>query len=131
MIRRTLIGSTAILLLAGACGRESRIAAPSAATPSGASSALADVPRTPRPAGGRAPVFWIGMDGLDFEVLDRLAADGTMPNWKRLAAEGATARLRSFVPLISPIVWTTAATGVAPDVHRVLDFQEADPKTGA
>src|SRR4029077_18724919 len=32
--------------------------------------------------------------------------------------------------LISPILWTTAATGVGPDVHRVLDFQETDPKTG-
>ena len=53
-----------------------------------------------------------------------------MPNWKRLASEGYTARLKSFAPLISPILWTTAATGVSPDVHRVLDFQEVDPKTG-
>jgi Flp pilus assembly protein TadD len=71
------------------------------------------------------------MDGLDWDLLDRLAADGTMPNWKRLETEGATARLRSFAPLISPILWTTAATGAPPDVHRVLDFQEVDPKTGA
>jgi tetratricopeptide (TPR) repeat protein len=54
-----------------------------------------------------------------------------MPNWKRLVSEGASARLRSFVPLISPIVWTTAATGMTPDLHRVLDFQETNPKTGA
>jgi Type I phosphodiesterase / nucleotide pyrophosphatase/Tetratricopeptide repeat len=95
------------------------------------SSALTDVSRTPRPIGGRAPVLWVGMDGLDWDLLDRLAGEGTMPNWKRLAAEGATARLRSFAPLISPILWTTAATGVPPDVHRVLDFQEIDPKSGA
>ena len=71
------------------------------------------------------------MDGLDFELLDRFAADGTMPNWKRLAGEGATARLKSFIPILSPILWTTAATGVSPEIHRVLDFQESDPKTGA
>ena len=53
-----------------------------------------------------------------------------MPNWKRLSSEGYTAKLRSFAPLISPILWTTAATGVPPDIHRVLDFQEVDPKTG-
>jgi len=53
-----------------------------------------------------------------------------MPNWKRLTAEGYSARLQSFFPLISPILWTTAATGVAPDIHRVLDFQEVEPKTG-
>ncbi len=76
-------------------------------------------------------MIWIGLDGLDFELLDRFASDGTMPNWKRLAAGGATARLASFVPILSPILWTTAATGLAPDVHRVLDFQETDPKTGS
>jgi predicted AlkP superfamily phosphohydrolase/phosphomutase len=86
--------------------------------------------RMRRAAGGRHPVLWLGLDGLDFELLDRLAGEGKMPNWKRLASEGFTARLRSFAPLISPILWTTAATGVSPDIHRVLDFQEVDPKTG-
>ncbi len=53
-----------------------------------------------------------------------------MPNWKRLASEGYEAKLKSFMPVLSPIVWTTIATGVGPDVHRVLDFQEVDPATG-
>ncbi|HTR01922.1 MAG TPA: alkaline phosphatase family protein [Thermoanaerobaculia bacterium] len=75
-------------------------------------------------------MIWVGLDGLDFELVDRLAAEGRMPHWKRLAAEGYTARLESFSPPLSPIVWTTIATGVAPDVHRVLDFQEIDPKSG-
>src|SRR5262249_50297786 len=35
-----------------------------------------------------------------------------------------------FQPVLSPIVWTTVATGVGPDVHRVLDFQEVDPASG-
>ena len=53
-----------------------------------------------------------------------------MPNWKRLVAEGYTTRITSFVPILSPVVWTTIATGVGPDAHRVLDFQEVDPKSG-
>ena len=85
--------------------------------------------RTPAPS-GRPRVIWLGLDGLDWEILDRLAAEGKMPNWRRLSSEGWSARLRSFFPLISPILWTSAATGTPPDVHRVLDFQEVDPKTG-
>lgn len=76
------------------------------------------------------PVIWIGLDGIDFEILDRLSAEGKMPNWRRLVAEGYSSRLKSFMPLLSPIVWNTVATGVGPNEHRVLDFQEVDPKTG-
>lgn len=86
--------------------------------------------RARRPAGARRPVLWLGLDGLDWELLDRLAAQGKMPHWQRLTAEGYSARLASFSPLLSPLLWTTAATGVGPDLHRVLDFQEVDPKTG-
>ena len=93
----------------------------------------ADVPeRRHRPAasGTRAPVIWLGLDGLDWELLDRLAAEGKMPHWAGLVREGSTARLRADAPLLSPLLWSSAATGVAPDVHRVLDFQEVDPDTG-
>ena len=87
--------------------------------------------RAPRPAGGKPPVIWLGLDGLDWVLLDRLAREGRMPNWSRLVSEGSTADLASFYPVLSPVIWTTAATGVGPDVHRVLDFQETDPKSGA
>jgi len=85
---------------------------------------------TSRPAGARAPILWLGLDGLDWELLDRLVADGRMPNWKRLTDRGWTARLMSFSPPLSPIVWTSIATGVGPEIHRVLDFQEVDPASG-
>jgi predicted AlkP superfamily phosphohydrolase/phosphomutase len=75
-------------------------------------------------------VIWLGLDGLDWEILDRLSAEGKMPNWTRLVAEGHGSRLTAFMPILSPVLWTTAATGVGPDVHRVLDFQEVDPRTG-
>jgi predicted AlkP superfamily phosphohydrolase/phosphomutase len=105
-------------------------------TPSGSTAARApaveeaDVTsRTVRSGGGPA-VIWVGLDGLDWELVDLLSAEGTMPNWKRLTEEGWSGRLASFFPLLSPMLWTTAATGVTPDVHRVLDFQEVDPATG-
>jgi predicted AlkP superfamily phosphohydrolase/phosphomutase/tetratricopeptide (TPR) repeat protein len=127
--------AVASLVLASACGRETPAAsAPAAGTPAARASAPAEASdvaeRTKRSKGGRVPVIWIGLDGFDFEIADRLGAEGRMPNWKRLESGGYTADLKSFVPILSPIVWTTLATGVAPDVHRILDFQEVEPATG-
>jgi predicted AlkP superfamily phosphohydrolase/phosphomutase len=130
-MRRILFG--VLLSTVGiACGGPEKTSAERAATPSASRAVEAEdvASRARRTVVGRRPVLWLGLDGLDFELLDRLAGEGKMPNWKRLSSEGFTARLKSFAPLISPILWTTAATGVSPDVHRVLDFQEVDPKTG-
>jgi len=124
-----------------ACGRggtERPSASVSPAPPVAESRSAAEPPvesadagsRARRPPGEVSPVLWIGLDGLDFEILDRLTAEGRMPNWKRLSAEGYTTRITSFVPILSPVIWTTIATGVGPDRHRVLDFQEVDPKSG-
>ena len=135
--RISIAGLAAGLGLLGAlsCGKGPE--KPSASAPAATPAAVAQTvdtsdaaQRTRRVPGGRTPVIWLGLDGLDWELLDRLAAEGRMPNWKRLAAEGYTARLKSFVPILSPVVWTTLATGVGPDTHRVLDFQEVDPATG-
>ena len=109
--------------------REKETAAvPTAARP--APVEVADVATRARRTSETPAVIWLGLDGLDWELLDRLAAEGKMPNWKRLTSEGWTGRLESFFPLLSPILWTSAATGTTPDVHRVLDFQETDPATG-
>jgi predicted AlkP superfamily phosphohydrolase/phosphomutase/Flp pilus assembly protein TadD len=86
--------------------------------------------RKPSPA-VHPRVILVGLDAGDWTLLDRLAADGTMPNLARLVAEGQTARLKSFVPVLSPIIWTTIATGASPQVHGVLDFQEVEPGSGA
>ena len=135
-LRRTVAAAGLAALLA-ACRREAA-PAPAASAAISRTPAPPAVPsdgqdvasRTKRAREGRAPVIWLGLDGLDFELVDRLAAEGKMPNWKRLEAEGYTARLTSYLPILSPIVWTTVATGLTPDLHRVLDFQEVDPATG-
>jgi predicted AlkP superfamily phosphohydrolase/phosphomutase/tetratricopeptide (TPR) repeat protein len=125
-----------LLIFGAACRGEESAAKPvsgsPATTPAAAPIEDTDVAALPaRPAGGKAPVIWLAMDGLDWDLLDRLAREGKMPNWARLVSEGFTANLASFFPVLSPVVWTTVATGVGPDVHRVLDFQEVDPKSGA
>jgi len=69
-------------------------------------------------------VLLIGIDGADLDILDRLIAAGKLPTFARLRKEGAFGRLRSQEPLMSPIVWTTIATGRPPQDHGVLDFVE-------
>ncbi len=67
-------------------------------------------------------VLIIGLDGADWEIIDRLTASGRLPNLDRLRHEGAWGVLRSEEPLLSPIVWTTIATGRPPGDHGIVGF---------
>ncbi len=53
-----------------------------------------------------------------------------MPNLERFVSGGRTASLQVFRTTISPMVWTTLATGAEPPDHGVLDFFEIDPASG-
>ena len=120
-----------LTLMAGisaGCGSR-KAPAPAASRPSPVEQSDVETRATP-PSGGGTRVIWLGLDGLDPEWMDRLSAQGKIPNWSKLVSEGASAKLSSFMPILSPLVWTTQATGVGPDVHRVLDFQEVDPASG-
>jgi len=72
----------------------------------------------------------IGLDGADWDVLDPMIAAGEVPHLARLRREGVWARLRSAVPSLSPLLWTTVATGKSPDRHGINDFLVLDPGTG-
>lgn len=70
--------------------------------------------------GGR--VLVLGLDGLDPQAVDLLMSEGKLPNFAALRSEGAYAPLRSMKPLLSPIIWTTIATGRTPDHHGIGHF---------
>ncbi|HTO86251.1 MAG TPA: alkaline phosphatase family protein [Thermoanaerobaculia bacterium] len=72
-------------------------------------------------------VLLIGIDGADPKILSELIAQGRLPTFARLEREGASGTLRSQEPLLSPIVWTSIATGRRPEDHGVLDFIEFGP----
>ena len=80
----------------------------------------AELRRDARSAPGRVAVF--AVDGADWELISELVSDGRVPNLKALMQGGATASVQSIQPMVSPMLWTTVATGLTPDRHGVLDF---------
>lgn len=77
------------------------------------------------------PVVIVGVDALDWRIAEPLLEAGRLPNLAKLVARGARADLRSSRPMLSPLLWTTMATGRRPEDHGVCDFLAIDPKTGA
>ena len=73
-------------------------------------------------------VIMLGLDGMDPRTVDLLMSEGKLPNFARLRQHGAYAPLTSAEPLLSPVVWTTIATGKSPDQHRIGHFVALDEK---
>ncbi|MEM6731614.1 MAG: alkaline phosphatase family protein, partial [Myxococcota bacterium] len=91
--------------------------------------ALGCTPSKPSEEPGR--VLVIGVDGAEWNMIEPLVAAGKMPNLRRLMKEGSYGDLETIEPILSPIIWTTIATGREPEDHGVTWFMERDPKTGA
>jgi tetratricopeptide (TPR) repeat protein len=72
----------------------------------------------------------IGLDGADWEIIDPLIDRGLLPNLARLKARGAWGNMKSMNPMLSPLLWTTVATGKPPEEHGIIDFLMKDARTG-
>jgi len=77
-----------------------------------------------------ARLLIVGLDGADWEIIDPLIEQGRLPNLELLVEGGARAKLLSISPMLSPVIWTSIATGVEPSRHGVLDFMVQDADGG-
>lgn len=75
-------------------------------------------------------VIVLGLDGIDPQTVDLLLSENKLLNFAKLRREGAYGRLRSQPPLLSPVVWTTIATGKTPEHHGIGHFVTLDQVTG-
>ncbi len=75
-------------------------------------------------------VLLIGWPGADWNLCDPLLAQGQVPNLERLIARGAHGHVRSVVPILSPPLWTSVATGKRPDKHGIHGLFEPDQELG-
>lgn len=75
-------------------------------------------------------VILIGLDGADWNILDPLFESGRLPHLARLARTGVRGRLHSITPMLSPVIWTSMATGVLPGRHGIIDFLATTGRDG-
>ncbi|MEX1023656.1 MAG: alkaline phosphatase family protein [Planctomycetota bacterium] len=73
------------------------------------------------------PVLLIAVDGLEWNVMLPLLRAGELPHLERLIERGSAGELRTFQPTLSPIVWTSVATGRTPEAHGIHAFSKPAP----
>lgn len=72
----------------------------------------------------------VGWDAADWLIVDRLFAAGRMPVLRRLVDGGARADLGTLEPKLSPLLWSSIATGKTAEKHGILNFVEPRPEGG-
>jgi predicted AlkP superfamily phosphohydrolase/phosphomutase len=69
----------------------------------------------------------VGFDGFDPKLARRLMDEGRLPHLSALAEEGVFRPLATACPSISPVAWSSFATGVDASRHNIYDFLTRDP----
>lgn len=69
----------------------------------------------------------IGWDAADWQMIHPLLDSGRMPNLRRLVENGVMGHLLTLQPMLSPILWTSIATGKRAYLHGVHGFAEPTP----
>jgi tetratricopeptide (TPR) repeat protein len=75
-------------------------------------------------------VLLIGWDAADWRVIMPLIDAGKMPNLARVIEDGICGNIATVQPVLSPMLWTSIATGKRAYKHGIHGFSEPDPLTG-
>jgi predicted AlkP superfamily phosphohydrolase/phosphomutase len=71
----------------------------------------------------------LGFDGMDPDLVERYAAQGKLPNIRKLMDQGGLHRLETTHSPESPTAWASFATGVNAGKHNIYDFLVRDTRT--
>lgn len=66
----------------------------------------------------------VGWDAADWKMIDPLLSAGEMPHLAKLIAEGVRGNHATIYPALSPMLWTSIATGKRPGKHGIHGFSE-------
>lgn len=75
-------------------------------------------------------VLLIGWDAADWKVIDQLIERGHMPTLAKMVKNGVRGNLSTLEPVLSPMLWTSIATGKYADKHGIHGFTEPDFEAG-
>jgi predicted AlkP superfamily phosphohydrolase/phosphomutase/tetratricopeptide (TPR) repeat protein len=78
----------------------------------------------------KTKVLLIGWDAADWKIIHQLVDAGKMPHMAGFIEEGVIGNLATLYPELSPMLWTSIATGKRPFKHGILGFTEPDPHSG-
>ena len=67
-------------------------------------------------------VLLIGWDAADWNVINPLMDSGEMPNMESLVNTGVMGNLSTLYPELSPMLWTSIATGKRAFKHGIYGF---------
>jgi predicted AlkP superfamily phosphohydrolase/phosphomutase/tetratricopeptide (TPR) repeat protein len=77
--------------------------------------------------GPKHKLLLIGWDAADWQIINPLMDSGQMPHLEGLVNRGVIGNLATLYPCLSPILWSTIATGHTADRHGILGFVEPQP----
>jgi len=72
-------------------------------------------------------ILLLGWDAADWKVIDKLISEGKMPTLQGLLKKGVRGNLQTLDPPLSPMLWTSIATGFRADKHGISGFIEPTP----
>ena len=75
----------------------------------------------------RRKVLLVGWDAADWKIINPLMDAGKMPTLQGLVERGVMGNLSTLHPVLSPMLWTSIATGKRPFKHGILGFTEPTP----
>ncbi len=81
---------------------------------------------------GTGKVVVLGLDGVPYTLLLEYMDRGIMPEFAELCrTQGTLLRMKSSLPEVSSVAWTSFMTGKNPGEHGVFGFMEIDRETYA
>ncbi len=75
-------------------------------------------------------VVVIGIDGFPYTLIQNLMERGFMPNFANIIQTGSLSRMKSTLPEVSSVAWSSFMTGCGPGEHGIFGFMELDSEYG-